>query len=87
MSNVLIVNLVIFKETVRLEDSELIITGTQTLENMVFRKEIKQVQFAMNLKNFHPGSIVAAVERANVDLRIVSPRQKYEVMSCHWETN
>ena len=39
----IVVNLAIYKNTIRLEDSELKIAGTLTLENMVFIEENKQV--------------------------------------------
>lgn len=75
MSNVLIVvNLVISKEIVRLGDLKLKYkTNKQTNRNW-YIKDIKQVLVAMNHKTFQ--GIVATVERANTDLRIVSPRER-----------
>lgn len=74
MSNALtVVNLFISKEMIRLEDSDLKVAGTLTLENMVFIDRNKQVLFTLSHESFQ--SIVAAMERVNIGLRIVSLRE------------
>ena len=60
-------NLAISKEIVRLEDSELKIARTFTLENMAFIDKNKEVLAAMKHKVFQ--GIEVAVERAKVSLR------------------
>ena len=66
MPNALIVvNLVIYKEIVGLEDSEFIIAGALTPENIVFVVENKQVLVAMSHKSFQ--GIVATVEKVNIN--------------------
>lgn len=62
------VNLVIFKDTVRLKDSDLKIADTLTLESMVFTEENKVVLIGLSHKSFQ-GS-VASVEQANIGLKI-----------------
>lgn len=52
---------------------------------MVFVEGNKWVLDAMKDKGFH--GITATVERANIGLRIVGPRETYEETSCHWEGN
>jgi hypothetical protein len=47
----IVVNFVISKDVVILENSELKIAGTLTLEDMVFVEQKKQVLVAMNHKN------------------------------------
>ena len=80
MSNVLIVVLVISKEIVRLEYSELKIANALTLESMIFIDK----QVLATLKHKGCQSIIAsAVERTNIGLRIVGPKET----SCHQETN
>lgn len=49
------VNLAIYKNIVRLEDSELKIAGSLTLENMVFIDRNRQVPAVMNNKGFQGG--------------------------------
>lgn len=79
----IVVNLVISKEIVRLENLEFKVAGTLTLEEMILQKENKQVLVALSHKGFQ--DIVATVETANTDLRIISPKEKYKVNSYHWE--
>ena len=65
--------MVISKEFVRLEDSELKIAGTLTLGNKVFIEENKQVLTVKNHKGFL--GIVALVGRVNIGQRIASLRR------------
>ena len=81
----IVVNLVIYKEIVGLEDSEFIIAGALTPENIVFVVENKQVLVAMSHKAFQ--GIIAAEERANTGLKTVSQREAYKVTSCHQAMN
>ena len=67
----IVVNLVISKEMIRLEDSVLKIASTLTLENTVFIEVSKQDLVARSQKGFQ--GIVATVERANIGLRIAGP--------------
>ena len=48
----IVVNVAISKESIRLEDSELKIVGTLTQENMVFAKEYKQALSTMKHNSF-----------------------------------
>jgi hypothetical protein len=77
----IVVNLAISNEIVRLEDSELKISATLTLENMVFIEGKNKVLPVLNHKGFL--AIVAAVKKANTGERIVSLRGIYKLMSCY----
>ena len=67
----IVVNLVISKEIARLTNSELKISDTLTLDNMVYIEKNKQDLVSMSHKGFK--NIV--MKRANIGLRIVSSRE------------
>ena len=69
----IVINLDISKEIVRLKDPELTITGAMTLENTVIVGESKQVLVAVSHRGFQ--GIAASVEWANIGQRSAGLRE------------
>lgn len=81
----IVVNLVISKEIVRLKNSQLKITDTLTLENTVTIDKNTQVLVTVSHKGFQ--GIDATVERANISQRIAGLREMYEATFPNQEMN
>lgn len=77
----ILMNLAISKEIIRLEDS----ATTLTLERKVFIENNKQVLTAMTYYDFQ--GIVATMEKVNLGQRSLVQERYNKVNSCHWEMN